>query len=189
LVTHGSSITAPTPPTKTGHTFAGWYKESDCTTAWDFATDTVTGVTILYAKWTVTSFTLTTTVSPSAGGSVSRSPDATSYDPGTLVTLTATPVAGHTFTNWSGDLSGATNPATITMNADKIVTATFTSSTTIPGDVDGNGTVTMVDALLAARAAVGITTLTGDALLAADVDHDGIISMMDVLLIARIAVS
>jgi hypothetical protein len=65
---------------------------------------------------------------------------------------------------------------------------TVASSTVIPGDVDGNGTVTMVDALLSARAAVGITTLTGSAFQAADLDHDGTMSMVDVLLIARIAV-
>jgi len=62
------------------------------------------------------------------------------------------------------------------------------SSTVIPGDVDGNGTVTMVDALLSARAVVGMTTLTGSAFQAADLDHDGTITMVDVLLIARIAV-
>jgi hypothetical protein len=48
----------------------------------------------------------------------------------------------------------------------------------------------MLDALLAARAAVGITVYTpgSSAFLAADVNHDGVITMMDVLLIARIAV-
>ncbi|MBC8083393.1 MAG: right-handed parallel beta-helix repeat-containing protein, partial [Hymenobacter sp.] len=41
-------------------------------------------------------FTLTTTVSPAAGGSVTRSPNAASYAAGTVVTLTATPAAGYT---------------------------------------------------------------------------------------------
>jgi hypothetical protein len=58
----------------------------------------------------------------------------------------------------------------------------------IPGDIDGDGSVTMLDVLLAARAAVGMTTLTGSAFQAADVNHDGTITMLDVLLIARIAV-
>ena len=58
-----------------------------------------------------------------------------------------------------------------------------------PGDVDSNGIVDMIDALLAARAAVHITTLTGDALAAADVNADGTVDMVDVLLIARIAVT
>jgi hypothetical protein len=67
---------------------------------------------------------------------------------------------------------------------------TFTVSTSIvtPGDINGDGTVTMLDALLGARAAVGITILTGSAFDAADVNHDGTITMLDVLLIARLAV-
>ncbi|MHB8984629.1 MAG: virginiamycin B lyase family protein [Eubacteriales bacterium] len=51
-VTSGSTISAPTAPTKTGYTFGGWYKESSCTNAWNFSTDTVTGNITLYAKWT-----------------------------------------------------------------------------------------------------------------------------------------
>jgi uncharacterized repeat protein (TIGR02543 family) len=76
----------------------------------------------------VSSCALTTTVSPSAGGSISRSPDATSYAPGTVVTLTATPVAGYVFTGWSGALTGTKNPATVTMDADKKLTASFASN-------------------------------------------------------------
>jgi uncharacterized repeat protein (TIGR02543 family) len=72
---------------------------------------------------------LTTTASPSAGGSIGRAPDAASYASGTVVTLTATPAAGYTFAGWSGDLSGTMNPATIAMNADKTVTAVFAPTT------------------------------------------------------------
>jgi len=45
-------VTEPTAPTKTGYTFGGWYKESGCTNAWDFGSDTVTADVTLYAKWT-----------------------------------------------------------------------------------------------------------------------------------------
>jgi uncharacterized repeat protein (TIGR02543 family) len=76
----------------------------------------------------VSSCALTTTVSPSAGGSISRSPDATSYAPGTVVTLTATPVAGYVFTGWSGALTGTKNPVTVTMDANKTLTASFASN-------------------------------------------------------------
>lgn len=48
----GSTITAPTEPTKSGYTFGGWYKESTFTNAWNFSTDTVNADTTLYAKWT-----------------------------------------------------------------------------------------------------------------------------------------
>jgi photosystem II stability/assembly factor-like uncharacterized protein len=71
------------------------------------------------------SHTLTAVTSPSAGGSVVRSPDAVSYTAGTAATLTVTPATGYSFTGWSGNLSGMKNPETIKMDADKTVTASF----------------------------------------------------------------
>jgi len=75
----------------------------------------------------VTIYTLTTTAS---NGTITPNPVGPNYLEGTVVTLTATPNSGYTFTGWSGDHSGTTNPATITMTANKIVTANFTLSTT-----------------------------------------------------------
>jgi len=75
------------------------------------------------------SHTLTTVASPSAGGSVVRSPDAVSYTAGTAATLTVTPATSYSFTGWSGDLSGPKNPETITMDTDKTVTASFIMNT------------------------------------------------------------
>ncbi|MEL7570611.1 MAG: InlB B-repeat-containing protein, partial [Eubacteriaceae bacterium] len=49
--TYNTIITAPPPPTKAYYTFAGWYKESECTNLWNFDTDTVTHTITLYAKW------------------------------------------------------------------------------------------------------------------------------------------
>ncbi len=46
-------------------------------------------------------------------------------DPGTQVTITATPDSGYEFSEWSGDASGKTNPITITMDSNKSVTANF----------------------------------------------------------------
>jgi uncharacterized repeat protein (TIGR02543 family) len=54
LVT-GSKITKPADPAKSGYTFGGWYKEATCVNAWNFESDTVTGNTTLYAKWTANS--------------------------------------------------------------------------------------------------------------------------------------
>ena len=42
----------PADPTKPGYTFAGWYTDSECTTAYDFDKMNVTGAITLYAKWT-----------------------------------------------------------------------------------------------------------------------------------------
>jgi len=44
---------------------------------------------------------------------------------GTVVSLEAVPAAGWQFSNWSGALSGSTNPTTITMDSAKSVGATF----------------------------------------------------------------
>lgn len=52
-ITEGEKATEPTAPTKAGYTFAGWYKDSACTTVWNFTADTVTFDTILYAKWSI----------------------------------------------------------------------------------------------------------------------------------------
>ena len=90
------------------------------------------------------SYTLATTASPSTGGTITRSPDATSYALGTVVTLTAIPATGYTFAGWSGDLTGTTNPTTVTMNANGTVTATYqavelphTTATVLPSAPDG----------------------------------------------------
>jgi len=47
----GSTIAAPESPLRAGYSFAGWFKESAFSTAWDFGNDAVTRDTILYAKW------------------------------------------------------------------------------------------------------------------------------------------
>jgi uncharacterized repeat protein (TIGR02543 family) len=60
------------------------------------------------------------------------------YTSGTTVTLTANPDAGYTFTGWSGDCSG-TSTCTLFMDADKIVTATFTFITCPNGVCDVPG--------------------------------------------------
>jgi uncharacterized repeat protein (TIGR02543 family) len=75
------------------------------------------------------SHAFTTTISPSAGGSIVRVPNATSYATDTVVTLTASPATGYAFTGWSGSLTGMKNPVTVTMNADKKITASFARKT------------------------------------------------------------
>lgn len=71
----------------------------------------------------VTPFNLT--VNTTGSGSVTVNPSGGVYNPGTVVTLTATPAFGFQFSGWSGDLSSASNPATITMTGNKTVTAVF----------------------------------------------------------------
>ena len=71
----------------------------------------------------------TLTVNAGSGGSVTLNPTGGSYASGTVVTLNAVAATGYIFYGWSGDVSGSTNPATITMNGNKFVTATFVAGT------------------------------------------------------------
>jgi surface protein len=57
------------------------------------------------------------------------------YPSGTTVKLTATPNTGWNFSNWSGDLSGNTNPETIKIDKNKNITVVFKQ---VP-DKDGDG--------------------------------------------------
>ena len=61
-------------------------------------------------------------------GNVTLSPSGGTYYAGTVVQLTAVPDSGWSFSGWSGDLSGTTNPTTITMNGNKAVMANFVVS-------------------------------------------------------------
>jgi hypothetical protein len=58
-------------------------------------------------------------------GAVDKDPDQAAYVHGDVVTLTANPDPGWSFAGWSGDLVSAVSPDTITMDGDKVVTATF----------------------------------------------------------------
>ncbi len=67
----------------------------------------------------------TVTVNVQGSGSVTMDPDGGIYDPGTQVILTASANSGWWFSEWSGDLSGSSNPYTLMMNGNKSVTAIF----------------------------------------------------------------
>ena len=70
-------------------------------------------------------FSVTSSVDPLGSGSIAKNPDKSTYVSGEQVILTATPNSGYTFGSWSGDVSGTTNPATLTMDGNKTVTANF----------------------------------------------------------------
>ena len=89
-------------------------------------------------------YTLTASASPSGGGSVSGGG---THDAGTNVTVTATPNSGYRFDRWSGDCTG-TGACSVTMNANRTVTAHFVARYTLTasaspsggGSVSGGGT-------------------------------------------------
>jgi alpha-glucosidase len=99
-------------------------------------------------KWTVsgsggdaTAYTLT--ITPSTSGSTHPAAGTYTYAAGTTTTVTATPASGYTFIGWSGAATGVTNPVTLTMDADKTVTANFSPEQPTPYTVTSpNGRLT-----------------------------------------------
>jgi len=87
----------------------------------------------IIAKLSFTSSTPTTyslTITAGSGGTTDPLPGTYTHDEGTVVTIRAIPNSGYTFSGWSGDASGTTNPITIAMDSDKSITANFTYTTT-----------------------------------------------------------
>lgn len=85
------------------------------------------------------------TVNISGSGSVAVDPTPGPYPTGTIVTLAAVPQVGHQFIGWTGDLTGTLNPATLTMDSPKSVTARFESTVaqyTLSVSVVGSGSIT-----------------------------------------------
>jgi hypothetical protein len=95
--------------------------------------------------------TLTTATTGIGTGSVTLDPPGGVYATNTVVTLTAVAGPDSIFTGWSGALSGAANPATLTMTTDTTVTASFafngfgiTASAGANGSITPSGTVGVV---------------------------------------------
>lgn len=119
-------------------------------------------------------FTVTVTIVGSGGGTVISSPTgidcptacATAFDAQTDVTLTATPNGQSAFGSWSGACTAT--PCTITMDADKSVTAEFvsTQSDSVRNIVSGAGHLTGGNFELDAQVGEGATTtkMTGGTL-------------------------
>jgi len=138
-VDHGVKATEPSPaPTKAGHTFGGWYKESALTTAWNFATDTVNSATTLYAKWSLNSYQVTFN---SNGGSAvtSQTVDhgAKAAEPSPAPTK-----AGHTFGGWYKEsaLTNVWNFATDTVTSATTLYAKWSAAYTITFNKNGGDT-------------------------------------------------
>ncbi len=106
-----------------------WGPDSFGYVASDGALTGTATVFITVTPGTVTTYTLTYQLVGS--GAVTLDPPGGVYAAGTLVTLTATADLGWAFAGWSGALSGATSPVTLTMDANKAVTATFEALTYI----------------------------------------------------------
>jgi len=129
----GSShtISVPTPQNNsldgaTQAVFQGW-SDGDKTNP---RTVAAPASNITYTANFTTQYRLLANPSPIAGGAVSTSPaGGPFFNAGSQVVLTATPAAGYSFAGWTGDVTSATNPLTVTLNSPLNLTARFTPGT------------------------------------------------------------
>ncbi len=140
----GSSVQLTATPAA-GWAFSGWSGDlSGSTNLTSITMNANKAVTATFTENPPTQYTLTVNVVGS--GSVTKNPDQATYASGTVVTLTPVAATGYTFSGWSGDLTGNSDPATITMNSNKAVTATFTEippiQYTLTVNIVGLGAVT-----------------------------------------------
>ena len=124
----GKTIAQPTDPVKNGFTFGGWYKESTCTTPWNFATDTVTADITLYAKWNDVTVTVTLVVKDGHGTLTAKADgkelkSGATVKKGTEVTFTAEPDSGYEV-NYVLINGKKETGLPITVTADKDITVT-----------------------------------------------------------------
>jgi hypothetical protein len=86
-----------------------------------------------------TQYLLTLTTAPSGGGTLAANPTSSDgyYASGTSVQLTAAANSGFQFANFSGDLTGSSNPQSVVLNAARSVTANFNAQATVTTNPPG----------------------------------------------------
>tara|TARA_R110002049_G_scaffold296797_1_gene485190 strand:+ start:23237 stop:25159 length:1923 start_codon:yes stop_codon:yes gene_type:complete len=115
------------------------------------------------SKEKITVYEFTSDVSPIDGGTIS--PKQGTFDSGEKVSITATPSNGFYFKNWSGDISGANNPYSLTITSDTEVVAVFEKE-----DTDGDGVPNDIDKCPGTSSG---ETVNGDGCSESQVDSDG----------------
>ena len=138
---NGTTVTLNATP-NSEYVFTGWSGDA-------IGNNTSVQVTVddnksIIANFRLVQYELTTSVN--GQGSITETiinTGKTDYDSGTKVRLEAVPAQGYYFKEWSGDLQGDTNPAELTINSVKNVTATFEKlSYELRVQTVGEGTVT-----------------------------------------------
>lgn len=100
-VEENSVASEPSAPTVDGYVFGGWFTDKECTTAWDFAKDTIKVDTVLFAKWTEKEpEEVTVTFNTNEGTTI----DPVKVKVGEMATKPVAPTkTGYTFKGWYKD--------------------------------------------------------------------------------------
>jgi hypothetical protein len=193
--TQGTSVDITATALVNGYKFDHWTvggTDAGNTNPLTVTLDAAKTVTAVYTV--VPTYNLTVAVDPANLSVNSTSPavGVHTYEQGSSVDITANTVPGFTFTKWlvDGTDAGTTSPLSVTLDANKNVTAVFTAVGYI-GDADNSCTaenaawcVDIFDALLVAKYAVGLDA-TGINLDVSDVDCVTGVTTFDALKIAE----
>ncbi len=117
---YGTRVTATAEPAP-GFKFVDW--TGDAYTSANPVSLVMDRSKDITAHFAAIQFSFTTSVNP--GGSGTVTPQFGSGELNSSVTLKATPAAGYVFSFWTGDISGAENPATLALDQNKNVVANF----------------------------------------------------------------
>ncbi|MEI6753171.1 MAG: ice-binding family protein [Paludibacter sp.] len=118
-----NSIKVVSATANTGYTFVNWTEGGLIVSTSSSYTFTLLANKTLVANFLINTYTLAVSA---VNGTVAKNPNQSVFDYGSIVQLTPTPSVGYTFTSWTGDASESANPLSVTMNANKSVTAVFT---------------------------------------------------------------
>ncbi len=102
------------------------------------------------------------------------------------VTVTATPQSGYAFSHWETSDGKTINSPTaeIELTADMTITAVYTQSDSVKGDVNSDGAVNVADLVMLSEWLLGSGTLTDGN--EADVYADGVIDVYDMITLRKI---
>ena len=123
-VNHGSSASCAYS-VNFGYTFVNWSGDCSGTGACDLIA--VTSAKDVTANFAVSTYAITGTAAPLAGGSVSCTPNPVQHGGNASCTYAANP--GYTFTGWGGDCIGSGACTLTGVTSPKVITANFTLNT------------------------------------------------------------
>jgi len=186
---YSETVSLTATPTA-GYTFSHW--SGDATGSDNPVSITMDNNKTVTANFIASQYPLTVNVS--GQGTVSKNPDQATYAPGEAVALNASPAAGWSFTNWSGDASGNTNPLTINMDGAKTITADFSpeSQAIIPVATPASGSYTTAQNVSLSTATPGAEiyyTLDGQTPTTNSVHYTGPIVIAQSVVLKAIAVA
>jgi uncharacterized repeat protein (TIGR02543 family) len=137
-VTSGTTLGSkmPSNPTRTGHTFGGWYTEKDGGDPFIASTEVTADITV-YARWIINQYTVTFNA---AGGSPDTQTVTVNYNTPLGALLPVPTKDGYTFGGWYTAANGSGDPfiAATPVTADRTVYAKWTINTyTVIFNADG----------------------------------------------------